>query len=148
MKTIYVDSISTIEKLHRLFLDVVKTELDRQKMHDINNVQAVVLYNIGDQQLTVGELTNKGFYLGSNVSYNLKKMVQNGYIAQIPSSHDRRSSHVKLSAKGLSLYKKIDDSLHRQVTEFNKSGVNKDNIEALYKLLKRLETFWTSLLTR
>ena len=104
MKDSYFEAVVMIERLHRLFLEVVKMELDKLHTRDINNVQALVLYNIGKSQLTVGELTNRGYYLGSNVSYNLRKMVQNDYVLQVPSPHDRRSSHVKLSAKGLELF--------------------------------------------
>ena len=76
MKEEYFDSVQALERLHRLFLDVVKAELDHLAIFDINNVQTIVLCNIGTNQLTIGELTNRGYYLGSNVSYNLRKMVQ------------------------------------------------------------------------
>src|SRR3546814_5884749 len=87
----YLSSINLIERLHRQFLEVVKGELDRLGVQDINNVQALILYNIADDELTVGELTNRGYYLGSNVSYNVKKMVENDDLIQERSTHDRRS---------------------------------------------------------
>ena len=74
MSTPYFEAIQLIERLHRYFLDVVKVELDRKGIQDINNVQAMILYNIGHDEMTVGELTLRGYYLGSNVSYNVKKM--------------------------------------------------------------------------
>ena len=70
----YLDVIALVERPHRQFLEVVKLELDTQGVHDINNVQAMILFNIGDPEMTVGELTLRGCYLGSNVSYNVKKM--------------------------------------------------------------------------
>ena len=87
----YLEVISLIERLHRHFLEVVKLELDGLRIDDINNVQGMMLFNIGDAEMTVGELTLRGCYLGSNVSYNVKKMVENGYIVQARSVHDRRS---------------------------------------------------------
>src|SRR5918912_730977 len=107
MKTAYLDTISLIERLHRHFLEIVKLELDGLGVHDINNVQGLILFNIGDAEMTVGELTLRGCYLGSNVSYNVKKMVENGYLIQERSQHDRRSIHVRLSEKG----KKLRDML-------------------------------------
>jgi len=89
----YHQSILLIERLHRYFLEVVKAELDRRGIQDINNVQALILYNIGQDDLTVGELTARGYYLGSNVSYNVKKMVENAYLAQLP---DAQISEVSL----------------------------------------------------
>src|SRR5215467_11663056 len=107
MQTAYLDVIALVERLHRQFLEVVKLELDSQSVHDINNVQAMILFNIGDLEMTVGELTLRGCYLGSNVSYNVKKMVEAGYIMQERSLHDRRSVRVRLSEKGLALHQKL-----------------------------------------
>ena len=142
MKEEYFQSVQSLERLHRLFLDVVKTELDNIKMFDINNVQAIIIYNIGTNQLTVGELTNRGYYLGSNVSYNLRKMVKNEYIIQVQTPHDRRSSLVKLSPKGLELYKKLDQVFQKHSEILN----NKDGKETLTQLsssLQKLENFWS-----
>jgi DNA-binding MarR family transcriptional regulator len=111
----YYEAVLLIERVHRHFLEVVKADLDRAGIQDINNIQALILYNIGVDEMTVGELTARGYYLGSNVSYNVKKMVENGYLLQERSPHDRRSVRIKLSPKGLELHKSISDSLERQV---------------------------------
>ena len=103
MSSPYYDAINLIERLHRQFLDVLKVELERANILDINNVQSMILHNIGTDELTVGELTVRGYYLGSNVSYNVKKMVENGYLVQERSIHDKRSVRVKLSEKGASV---------------------------------------------
>ena len=100
MKEQYLISIRLIERLHRRFLDVIKAELDRLGIEDINNVQTLILFNINEEQLTVGELTVRGYYLGSNVSYNVKKLVENEYLIQERSSHDRRMTRVRLSPEG------------------------------------------------
>ena len=100
MNNSYLEVISLVERLHRQFLEVVKLELEGLRVHDINNVQAMMLFNIGDAEMTVGELTLRGCYLGSNVSYNVKKMVENGYLEHERSVHDRRSIHVRLTEKG------------------------------------------------
>ena len=113
MPSQYFESIQLIERLHRYFLDVVKTELDRKGIQDINNVQAMILHNVGRDEMTVGELTLRGYYLGSNVSYNVKKMTENGYITQERSVHDKRSIRVKLTAKGADLCKILDDMFVR-----------------------------------
>ncbi|MBY0462633.1 MAG: winged helix DNA-binding protein [Alphaproteobacteria bacterium] len=148
MKDSYFEAVVMIERLHRLFLEVVKMELDKLHTRDINNVQALVLYNIGKSQLTVGELTNRGYYLGSNVSYNLRKMVQNDYVLQVPSPHDRRSSHVKLSAKGLELFERLDKVLGSHATTLHKEVANSESMNDFCHTLRKLETFWSGLLTR
>ena len=112
----YLAVISLIERLHRQFLEIVKLELDGADIRDINNVQAMILFNIGDAEMTVGELTLRGCYLGSNVSYNLKKMVENGYVEQARSPHDRRSIHVRLTPKGRALRDRLV-AMHRRHAE-------------------------------
>ncbi|MDR2794346.1 MAG: winged helix DNA-binding protein [Holosporaceae bacterium] len=140
MKENYLEAVSLIERLHRLFLEVIKCELDSLKVEDINNVQALVLYNLGGEQISIGELTTRGCYLGSNVSYNLKKMVQNGYIDQMTSKHDKRSFVIKLSPKGTALCKKIDAALDKQVSTLKSEDF--DGIDELVNILRRLEIFW------
>ncbi|MBN67522.1 MAG: MarR family transcriptional regulator [Rickettsiales bacterium] len=148
MKQVYLETILLIERLHRRFLDVIKTELDRLNMADINNVQTLILYNIGQEQLTVGELTNRGYYLGSNVSYNVKKLVENGYLVQEKSPHDKRSTRVKLSEKGLNLCEKIDQvyQLHLDKLQSDQSGVQ--NLEETNRALHELERFWTDYINK
>ena len=116
MNNKYLEAISLVERLHRHFLEVVKLELEGLGIHDINNVQGMMLFNIGDAEMTVGELTLRGCYLGSNVSYNVKKMVENGYLAQHRSPHDRRSIHVKLTEKGIELRDRLT-VMHRRHAE-------------------------------
>src|SRR4030081_1842746 len=99
----YLETISLVERLHRHFLEVVKLELDGLGIHDTNNVQGMMLFNIGNAEMTVSELTLRGCYLGSNVTYNVKKLVENGYLAQERSLEDRRLVHVKLTEKGRAL---------------------------------------------
>lgn len=143
MKDIYTESILLIERLHRRFLDVIKTELDRLKIDDVNNVQTLILYNINHEQLTIGELTNRGYYLGSNVSYNVKKLVENDYLVQERAPHDKRSTRIKLSEKGLSLCAKIDELYQRNVDELSKE-LDTEKLSSLNTSLSQLESFWTS----
>jgi len=143
LKQVYTESILLIERLHRRFLDVVNTELDRLKIDDINNVQTLILYNISNEQLTIGELTNRGYYLGSNVSYNVKKLVENQYLLQERAPHDKRSTRIRLSDKGLELCKKIDDLYQRNVDIASKE-LNETDLGALNRTLGKLENLWTN----
>ena len=143
MKAAYLDTIGLIERLHRHFLEIVKLELDGMGVHDINNVQGLILFNIGDAEMTVGELTLRGCYLGSNVSYNVKKMVENGYLIQERSEHDRRSIHVRLSEKGRTLCEKLVQMHDRHVEMLGQTPVTEADLVATGATLKRLERFWT-----
>ena len=140
----YYETIHVIERLHRQSLDVLKLELDRLGIQDINNVQSLILYSIGSDQLTVGELTLRGYYLGSNVSYNLKKMVESGYLVQERSLHDRRSVRIKVSSKGATLRSKLDDFFERDGAHLVNAGLGPKELGALAEMLSKLERFWSS----
>src|SRR5215475_8400618 len=70
----YLRALRMIERLHRLLLDVIKDEFDRKGGADFNSVQALILYNMGERERSAGQFKSRGYYLGSNVSYNLKKL--------------------------------------------------------------------------
>ena len=138
----YLEVISYVERLHRQFLEVVKLELEGFGIHDINNIQAMMLFNIGDAEMTVGELTLRGCYLGSNVSYNVKKMVENEYLAHQRSVHDRRSIHVRLTEKGIKLRDSLTAMHRRHAEMLSQAAVSADDLQAAGVTLRRLEHFW------
>jgi DNA-binding MarR family transcriptional regulator len=142
--TPYYETIQLIERLHRYFLDVLKVELDRKNIKDINNIQSMILYNIGDDDLTVGELTIRGYYLGSNVSYNVKKMVENDYLVQERSVHDKRSIRVRLSEKGRELRDSITEMFQRHETLLDGADLDNEQLKELNEALRLIERFWTS----
>jgi DNA-binding MarR family transcriptional regulator len=144
LKGRYLVSLKLVERLHRLLLDVIKDEFERLGRSDVNSVQALLLYNIGDAELTAGELTSRGYYLGSNVSYNLKKLVDSGYINHQRSTTDRRSVRVRLTEKGQDVCKVVNGLYLRQLKSLQQvGGVATDDLETLNKSLIRLERFWT-----
>ena len=144
LKGRYLVSLKLVERLHRLLLDVIKDEFERLGRADVNSVQALLLYNIGDAELTAGELTSRGYYLGSNVSYNLKKLVDAGYIHHQRSTTDRRSVRVRLTDKGQEVCKVVNNLYQRQLKSLQQvGGITSNDLETLNKALIRLERFWT-----
>ncbi len=144
IKPLYLEALTLIERLHRRLLDVIKDEFERTGRSDINAVQALLLYNIGNSELTAGELRSRGYYLGSNVSYNLKKLVDQGYINHERSRVDRRSVRISLSEKGNQVANVVDGLYERQVVSIEQvGGINCEEFTGLNKSLQRLERFWT-----
>jgi DNA-binding MarR family transcriptional regulator len=140
----YLETLTLVERLHRRLLDVIKDEFDRKSRADINSVQALLLYNIGEKDLTAGELRTRGYYLGSNVSYNLKKLVEMGYLDHQRSRVDRRSVRIKLTDKGREVRDIVDTLYHKHVaTVAQVGGIDGDEFAMLNKSLQRLERFWT-----
>jgi DNA-binding MarR family transcriptional regulator len=138
----YLEVISLVERLHRQFLEVVKLELDGLLIHDINNVQGLMLFNIGDAEISVGELVLRGRYLGSNVSYNVKKMAENGYLEHERSAHDRRSIHVRLTEKGRKLRDRLTEMHHRHIEMLSQTAMSDEELQSVKTTLCRLERFW------
>ena len=140
----YRDMLSYIERLHRLMLDVVKAELDRDGPGDINAVQALLLYNIGAEELTAGELRTRGYYQGSNVSYNLKKLVESGYINYERSHIDRRSVRVKLSPGGQQIRNTVQELYERQLRKVVRTRlIDVAGLEDVCLVMKDFERFWS-----
>ena len=139
----YLELLQLVERLHRQLLDVVKDELDREGLDDLNSVQALLLFNIGDQELTAGELRTRGHYLGSNVSYNLKKLVDAGYIRHERSAVDRRSVWVSLTESGSAVRAQLNKLFDRQAASLQAvGGVDTDQLPAMNTALARIERFW------
>jgi len=142
-KTIYLQMLRHVERLHHLLLNVIKDEFERDSSWDIKAVQALLLYNIGDKELTTGDLRARGYYLGSNVTYNLKKLVAAGYIEQKKSQTDRRSSHIRLTGQGKQVCETIDRLYDRQLLAVGDvGGLALDEMASMNENMQRLERFW------
>src|SRR5881392_2018700 len=140
----YLETLTLVERLHRRLLDVIKDEFDRRSRADINSVQALLLYNIGEKELTAGELRTRGYYLGSNVSYNLKKLVEMGFLDHQRSRVDRRSVRIRLTDTGREIRDVVEGLYQKHVRTVEQvGGINADEFGVLNKALHRLERFWT-----
>lgn len=144
MKSSYLETIALIERLHRQCMEVVKAELDRLGVRDLNAVQAMILFNLGESELTVGELTQRGYYLGSNVSYNVKKMVEAGYLVQERSPHDKRATHLRCSDKGLEICRRLDTLFAAHAEDLGGNGIDRQALSATNDSLHRLEGYWAA----
>jgi DNA-binding MarR family transcriptional regulator len=144
LKIEYLQALRLVERLHRLLLDVIKDEFDRLGTSELNSVQALLLYNIGEAELTAGELKTRGYYLGSNVSYNLKKLVEMGYIHHKRSETDRRSVRISLTDQGHEARDSVNDLYHRQLNSLEAVGeISERDLRMLNLSLMRLERFWS-----
>jgi len=140
----YLESLSMVERLHRLLLDVIKDEFERLGHLDLNSVQALLLFNIGDHEVTAGELKSRGYYQGSNVSYNLKKLVDMGYMHHQRCEIDRRSVRVRLTEKGREVRDVVRELFARHAQGLAEKGVlGPDGVGQINHSLKRLERYWT-----
>jgi DNA-binding MarR family transcriptional regulator len=144
VRPLYLESLTLVERLHRRLLDVIKDEFDRKGRDDVNSVQALLLYNIGGSELTASELRTRGYYLGSNVSYNVKKLVELGYLHHARSRVDRRAVRISLTDKGQSVHDIVKSVYDKHINTVEKlGGVSGSDFERMNNALLRLERFWT-----
>ena len=143
IRNLYMESLNLVERLHRRLLDVIKDEFDRQGRDDVNAVQALLLFNIGNSELTAGELRSRGYYLGSNVSYNVKKLVDLGFINHSRSRIDRRSVRISLTPEGQEVAETVGKLYERHIGSIEKvGGIGESEFSQMNKLLQRLDRFW------
>ena len=142
--TSYLEALALVERLHRLLLDVIKDEFERVGVLEINAVQALLLFNIGDHEVTAGELKSRGYYQGSNVSYNLKKLVEMGYMHHQRCEIDRRSVRVRLTEKGRDVHQVVSELFDRHASALGQDAVVGDgNLAKLNESLGRIEKYWS-----
>ena len=140
----YLDTLALLERLHRLMLDVIKDEFERIGILDINSVQALLLFNIGENEVTAGELKSRGYYQGSNVSYNLKKLVEMGYMHHQRCEIDRRAVRVRLTEKGRNIRETVADLFARHASGLlERNIVGPEGIEEITTSLRRIERYWS-----
>jgi DNA-binding MarR family transcriptional regulator len=143
LRSQYLEALQLVERLHRRLLDVVKDEFDRSGRDDINSIQALLLFNIGNAELTAGELRSRGYYLGSNVSYNLKKLVDLGFINHTKSRVDRRSVRISLTEKGSDIASIVAQLYDRHIQSIEQvGGISEDDFATMNKQMQRLDRFW------
>lgn len=138
----YLELTLLIERLHRRYLDVLRTELNRLGIRDINGVQALILANIGDEEIVIRDLIERGYYQGSNVSYNIKKLTDFGYLTQERALHDKRSVTVKLTDKGNAVVEGVRTLERQNSVKFETAIGAAQPIADATELLRKLERTW------
>ena len=138
-----LDLTQLIERLHRRYLDVVRVELDRIGCRDLTPVQAVLLANVGNDDIVIKELVERGYYQGSNVSYNMKKLVDGGYIKQERSPHDKRSVRIRLTPKSKEICDRVRAMEALNVKALTEAGIDEAELKRVRETLRRLERAWS-----
>lgn len=144
--TIGLELPRLIERMHRLYLDVIAPALVRNGADDISPVQYMMMLHIGIGEISVRELVERGHYLGSNASYNLKQLTDRGYVERSASLRDKRSARVKLSQKGVDLLTSMRDVDRNLSTTLYDEAGGAEALEVTYKALRALEMRWRNAL--
>jgi DNA-binding MarR family transcriptional regulator len=143
VKKEYLELTRQIERLHRRFLDLIRAELNRLGIRNINSVQALLLANIGEEEIAIRDLVERGYYQGSNVSYNIKKLAEMGYLEQERSEHDRRSVSIRLTERAREVVVRIRELEQRIACRLDEQAFGGNEIETVCQALRRVERTWT-----
>jgi DNA-binding MarR family transcriptional regulator len=138
----FLDLVVLSERLHRQFLETTSLDLNNMQLRDINDVRALMLLSIGDDEMSAGELLHRGCYIGSNVSYNLTKLTEAGYVIQTRSRHDRRVVMVRNSEKGLALCAILQDLNARRLAALTQMSCPEEDLLTCRQTLRRVQHFW------
>jgi DNA-binding MarR family transcriptional regulator len=139
----YIETLHLVERVHRCLLDLIKDEFDRRNLPDLTSTQGLLLYNTGDQELSASELRSRGYYLGSNVSYNVKKLVEAGYLHHARSSLDRRAVRISLTPRGREVHGIVQALYERHARSIAPvGGLAASDFEQVNESLAGLERFW------
>ncbi|MEM6679362.1 MAG: MarR family winged helix-turn-helix transcriptional regulator [Pseudomonadota bacterium] len=96
----YVEMLGVVERLHRELIDLVKCALEAAGRSDPSPVQALMLFHLSEREMTASELGSRGLYQGSNVSYNLRKLVDGGYVEHRRCEIDGRAVRLRPTETG------------------------------------------------
>ena len=140
---LYREITRLVERMHRRLLDVVRIELNRQGIDDVSPVQVLMLLNIGDEEVSVRDLIERGYYLASNASYNLKALHEGGYIDRTTATRDKRAARIRLSERGMQLCTALAEleTFHAQRLMPEEDG--RQAFEGAFRTLRQLEMTWS-----
>ena len=134
----YLESVTLIEKIYRLYLDVLKSEIQKMGVLDLNHTQAMILFHVGERKISISEIVDKGHFVGSNVSYNVKKLGQAGYLQQEASEFDKRTVHISLTRKGKEIKNHLRKSVQSHGLTLSKHGLGEKELDELNELLHKM----------
>ncbi|WP_236042555.1 MarR family winged helix-turn-helix transcriptional regulator [Roseibium aggregatum] len=140
----HFELVRVIERMYRRYLDRLRVDLSRIGADDISPSHAMLLFTIGDDDLSVRDLMDRGHYLGSNASYSLKQLVQSGYVDRSASARDRRSARIRLTDKGKQLCKAITSADEVNQNQIVRSEQDRRALEETISMLRRLEVVWAT----
>ncbi|MDQ0560093.1 DNA-binding MarR family transcriptional regulator [Rhizobium mesoamericanum] len=144
----YFELARLMERASRRFSGLIRAELTRLRVDDLGPAQAMILLAIGDSELSVAELLDRGHYVGSNVSYYLKQLADGDYIDRVASQRDKRSARIKLTEKGRQLRANLRDAAMSYERAVNRSDQDQRMLETAFETLHQLELAWGSFTVR
>jgi len=140
----YFELARLMERASRRFSGLIRAELTKLRVDDVGPAQAMILLAIGDSELSVAELLERGHYVGSNVSYYLKQLADGDYIDRVASQRDKRSARIKLTEKGRQLRANLRDAAMAYERAVKRGDQDQRMLETAFQTLHELELAWAN----
>lgn len=144
----HAEFMRQFERLHRRYLDVIQVVLSERDIDDVNPVQALMIADIGDGEVALRDLIDRGNYLANAATYNIRKLVELGYVEQGRSARDRRVGKVKLTGMGLALRRQLLDADCEISEALSRFGDWHDRSEAVTNTVRDLERVYLDRISR
>jgi DNA-binding MarR family transcriptional regulator len=136
---VYSEATRLCERLHRRYLDIVRLALSRAGDDAITPVQALMLVDVGDGEVELRDLLDRGYYLSTTATYNLRKLAECGYVEQTRSQRDRRMSRIRLTRRGQELRDRLESLDSERCQAFLDRPGMAEKLETAVEVLRELE---------
>lgn len=141
----YFQLVRLCESTYKAFLDSLKCALFDLEINNLSPIQALIILNLGENEINIKDFIRCGYYSGTNVTYNLNSLVENGYMLSIKNPGDARSRRISLSEKGIGVF----DALSNMINNHNKTvfsnikdcGSINDNLRSVNKNIELLSVY-------
>lgn len=143
----YIKLVRLVDRAHRQFMELVQVELTKRLQEPaITPVQAMILMNLADQEMTVGEFTQRGCYLGTKISHHLDKMLESGHIERRKSDNDKRLILVRATEKGRLLQDRLSAAFAAHAERMTRqTSLQDDRLPELVSSLSAARDFWAEM---
>ncbi len=143
MKSTLIKANDVFSRISSVFMEIIRLEIERIGVYNLTAAQYIILQHLGNDRIPVGDLSLRSSYFGTNISYNVRKMVENEYIIQEKSQHDQRTHYVSISPKSKELIAKIDQALDEHGDLLHKYGIDRKYFEEILSSIGKVDDFWT-----
>ena len=119
----YIEAIHLCEKITQDFEELSQNILYSSGIEDLNATQAILLYKISlyKGNISPKEIGSKRYYNGTNVTYNLNKLKNKGYLEEKKSDIDKRKKNINITKKSDKIISLFDSHFNKQFDFLNKN---------------------------
>lgn len=106
----WTDVVIAMDRTMRVFADFVRPILSSIGVGGLSTSNLIFLMQIGSKEARVNDIVRRGRYIGSNASYALKALQEQGLIDRRQDPGDRRNAVIRWTAHGAAVVAAVRDA--------------------------------------